>query len=204
MITLPTDEEIQQLHEKYAPSREAYDLVFTHCQIVWEIADQLIARREPPMIHVGLVKAGCLLHDLGVYRLYDAKGLIDHKNYIKHGILGYELLKSEGFSEDICRFASCHTGVGLTRDDIHVQKLPLPVADYLAETPEERLLMYADKFHSKTDPPRFMSFGAYSDYVKRFGEDKVTKFKMLAEEFGEPDLAPFAEDYGYFLQLRAS
>ncbi len=37
------------------------------------------------------------------------------------------------------------------------QNLPVPPADYLAETPEERLVMYADKFHSKSHPGRFLS-----------------------------------------------
>lgn len=51
----------------------------------------------------------------------------------------------------------CHTGVGLTKEDVLVQGLPLPPADYVAITPEERLVMYADKFHSKTTPPTFVS-----------------------------------------------
>lgn len=42
------------------------------------------------------------------------------------------------------------------------QNLPVPPADYLAETAEERLVMYADKFHSKSRPTRFLSPDAYA------------------------------------------
>lgn len=69
MNTLPTYEEILALHKKYSPSEVAFDLVFTHCQIVRELAEQLISKLGVP-VNSELVKAGCLLHDIGVYRLY--------------------------------------------------------------------------------------------------------------------------------------
>jgi hypothetical protein len=49
------------------------------------------------------VRAGRLLHDIGVYRLYDAAGKLDHANYIRHGFLGYGLLAEEGFPEAVGR-----------------------------------------------------------------------------------------------------
>ena len=153
-MRIPTDDEILGLHEKHAPTAEALDLVYTHCVIVCGIAEQLHSRLSAGQeIDIDLARAGALLHDVGVYRLYDNAGNLDGGNYIRHGILGYELLQEEGLPEAICRFASHHTGVGLTRDDVIAQRLPLPPADYLAETGEERLVMYADKFHSKKTPP---------------------------------------------------
>jgi uncharacterized protein len=106
-------------------------------------------------------------------------------------LLGHEILAEEGFPEAICRFCSCHTGVGLTRGDIEEQNLPLPVADYVAESPEERLVMYADKFHSKSDPPRLLTADDYAGVVRHFGEGKVTAFRAMVETYGEPDLEPF-------------
>jgi uncharacterized protein len=195
-MRVPTDAEIQALHERYAPTAAARDSVYTHCVIVAGIAGQLHDRSGLGG-DIALVRAGCLLHDVGVYRLYDADGVLDHANYIRHGILGYELLREQGFPEVICRFASHHTGVGLTRDDVIRQELPLPPCDYLAETAEERLVMYADKFHSKSTPPALWSADAYAARVRRFGADKVTAFEALRAEFGEPDLAPFSRAYGH-------
>ena len=88
----------------------------------------------------------------------------------------------------MCRFCSHHTGVGVTKDDVLRQGLPIPPADYLAVTREERLVMYADKFHSKSRPSAFLSPDAYAAHVRRFGEEKVTAFAALRAEFGDPDL----------------
>lgn len=192
---MPTYDEIVALHNKHAPSQAAFNLVFTHCQIVCELAEQLIKKSHLP-VNTELVKAGCLLHDIGVYRLYLPNGEIDHVNYIKHGIEGYALLKEEGFDEQFCRFASCHTGVGLTKQEIEEEGLPIPPADYFAETLEEQLIMYADKFHTKTTPPKFMTADTYAEKLKKFGEEKVEQFRCFQKEFGTPELELLAEKYG--------
>jgi uncharacterized protein len=75
------------------------------------------------------------------------------------------------------------------------QKLQLPLADYTARTIEERLVMYADKFHSKTEPPQLNSVQWYSQHIGRFGMQKVGEFDALVREFGEPDLVLLAAKY---------
>jgi uncharacterized protein len=197
-MRIPTDKEILVLHEKHAPTPGAFDLVYTHCVIVCAIAQQLCARLGPGLVvDIDLARAGSLLHDIGVYRLYDGAGDLDHSNYIRHGLLGYELLRDEGLPEAISRFASHHTGVGISREDVLAQQLPIPPADYLAETGEERLVMYADKFHSKTTPPVFRTASACAARLRRFGEDKVAAFQAMRDTFGEPDLAALSETYGH-------
>jgi len=210
-MRVPADEEILALHEKHAPTRAAFDVVYTHCQIVCAIAEQLLASTglgagpwsEPRsgswigQVDVGLVRAGCLLHDIGVYTLYDDTGRLDEASYIRHGVLGHELLAAAGLPAGVCRFASCHTGVGITREDVVRQHLPLPEADYVAETPEELVVMYADKFHSKSDPPKFLTPEAYAASVRRFGEEKVTAFKSMRARLGDPDLEPLSSVYGH-------
>jgi len=201
-MRVPVDEEILALHEKHAPSAAARDSVYTHCVIVCGIAEQLHDRSGRGG-DSRLVRVGCLLHDVGVYRLYDDAGQLDHRSYIRHGVLGYDLLREEGLPEVICRFASHHTGTGLSREDVLRQELPLPPADYLAETPEEVLVMYADKFHSKTSPPALLTAGAYAASVRRFGADKVAAFEAMRARFGDPDLAPFASAYGHRIVTRS-
>jgi uncharacterized protein len=197
-MLVPGDKEILALHEKHAPSQGAFDLVHTHCVIVCGIAEQLL-RHPDSGLDAELVRAGSLLHDIGVYRLYDADGKLDDSEYVRHGLLGHELLAEEGFPQTVCRFASCHTGVGLSREDVRRQRLPLPAADYLAVSAEEQLVMYADKFHSKTDPPVFLTAGSYAASIRQFGEDKAAVFGSLRERFGEPDLTPFMDEYGHAL-----
>jgi uncharacterized protein len=59
--------------------------------------------------------------------------------------------------------------------------------------------MYADKFHSKTTPPVFVTAASYVSNVRRFGEDKVPLFASMVDWFGEPDLTPLVNDYGHGL-----
>jgi uncharacterized protein len=195
-VEIPTDAEIRALHERCAPAPEAFASVYTHCEIVCRIAEQILSRTGA-VVDVALVRAGCLLHDIGVYRLYSPAGVLDHANYVRHGLLGHEMLREAGLSEVLCRFCSCHTGVGITRADITRQRLPLPPADYVAETAEERLVMYADKFHSKKTPPVFNSAAAYSRTVRRFGAGKAAAFAAMVDRYGEPDLTSLAGEYGH-------
>ncbi|WP_433303197.1 HD domain-containing protein [Actinoplanes sp. CA-030573] len=189
-MRIPADDEIWALHERFAPTAEALELVRTHCEIVAGIAAQLIG----PGLDAALVRAGCLLHDIGVYRLGRGDA------YIRHGILGHELLRDLGYPEELCRFCSCHTGVGITRADIERQRLPLPPADYVPRTGEERLVMYADKFHSKTTPPAFLTAATYRAEVGRFGADKAAAFAAMTEEYGEPDLTAPAAVSGHIIR----
>jgi uncharacterized protein len=197
-MRIPTEAETLALHERHAPTPQALDLVWTHCQIVAAVAAQLLARSASGFgADPAMVRAGCLLHDIGVYRLYDKAGNLDYARYIRHGVLGHELLAGEGYPETLCRFASHHTGVGLTAQDVLRQELPLPPGDYRAGTPEETVVMYADKFHTKTSPPAFLTGAAYAASVARFGPDKETAFAAMRAALGEPDLGPLASVWGH-------
>jgi uncharacterized protein len=195
-LRLPSDREIRRLHERCAPTAEAFELVYTHCEIVCRIAEQLLGDRDHD-VDIELVRAGCLLHDVGVYRLFSLDGTLAHRGYVRHGVLGHELLHELGYPDQLCRFCSCHTGMGITRADIATQRLPLPLGDYVAETVEELLVMYGDKFHSKRNPPTFVSAATYGRHVRRFGPGKADRFASLVTRFGEPDLQPLAAEYGH-------
>lgn len=186
-MEIPTDAEIRALHREYAPSREAFEILHEHCRLVCSLAEQYFGRLD---LDTDLVRAGALLHDIGVYRL-------ESSAYIRHGVLGHSLLAELGFPVEICRFASCHTGVGITREDVVRQSLPIPVDDYVPRTPEEELVLFADKFHSKRTPPVFLSGDTYAAEVARFGADKVLRFGALRERYGDPSLGALSEATGY-------
>lgn len=199
-MPIPDEAELVGLHERLAPHPAALDLVLTHCRIVSRVAEQLaegLAARDGRAVDLDLVRAGCLVHDVGVYRLYRPDGHLDHASYVRHGVLGHELLRDLGHPEVLCRFASRHTGVGLTREDVVAQRLPIPVDDYTPRSVEEQLVAYADTFHSKTDPPTFVSPDTYARRIARFGSDKVDRFAVLRGRFGEPDLAALSARYGH-------
>ncbi|MFF9474133.1 HD domain-containing protein [Streptomyces roseolus] len=195
-MEIPSYDEIRALHRKHAPSDAAFELVFTHCEIVASLAEQFLSRHGRG-VDADLVRAGCLLHDIGVYRLYDSAGRLDGASYVTHGVLGHRLLAAEGLPETLCRFCSCHTGVGLTQEDVLTQGLPIPPADYVPVTPEERMVMYADKFHSKSTPPRFVSPDTFEARIARFGPEKVTTFQALRRQYGDPELDALAAAHGH-------
>jgi len=184
-MRIPTDAEIETLHRDHAPTRDAFESVYEHCRIVCRLAEQFLPTLD---VNRELVRAGALLHDIGVYRLYTASGVLDTTEYVRHGLLGHELLADLGFPEAISRFCSRHTGVGITRDDVLRQALPIPAADYVPESREEEVVMYADKFHSKRTPPVFVSGASYEVAVRRWGEDKALAFAALRRRYGDPEL----------------
>ncbi len=57
--------------------------------------------------------------------------------------------------------------------------------------------MYADKFHSKSTPPAFVTADSYASYIGRYGEDKVSIFNSMCKTFGVPDLGPFVRAHGH-------
>ncbi|MEX2008026.1 MAG: HD domain-containing protein [Candidatus Spechtbacterales bacterium] len=183
---------LRDMHEKYAPNEQVLKRVYTHSVIVRDIAEQLMERYGGELDHE-LVRVGCMLHDIGVYQVFaKPEGQVP---YIRHGVLGYEILKREGMPEEVCRFASHHIGVGLTREDIIAQKLPLPPQDYIPETTEERLVSYADMFHSKHQPPQFNSIEFLKQQFAQFGEEHVPKVEVFVETFGLPDLEVLSHKY---------
>lgn len=198
---LPTDQQIKNLHQKYAKTDADLTLIYTHCQIIEAIAMQLLDKNPIKDIDRNLVHVGCLLHDIGAYDVLEDGEFVQG---VRHGIIGENILKSEGFSETIWRFASHHTGVGLTKKDVLDQKLPIPVADYTARTIEEKLVMYADKFHSKSNPPSeapyFCSFDWFHNSVQKFGADKAAKFDTLAKLFGKPDLVALSKQFKHAIK----
>ncbi len=198
-MTLPSRDAIEQLHRKYATTDDVFEIIYTHCLIVEEIA-LWVAETKGLRVDKNLLSIGALLHDIGVYRFYDKQGTETPDNYLRHGIYGYEILKTEGFDEVICRFGSHHTGVGITKAEIIANKLPLPHEDFMAETDEELLVMYADKFHSKDIPPCFNTVNWYADHVAKFGDEKRRAFVAMVNRYSAPDLGALSQKYGHIVR----
>lgn len=185
---LPSSTAIEFLHRKYAPNQDIFVTVFRHGEIVWSIAEQLINSKKL-VVDRDLVRVGAMLHDIGYYVLRP------NEEPIRHGIRGAKLLKDEGYPVEICRFAACHIGVGLTRDDIVRDALPLPPHNFVARTTEERLVMYADNFHSKF-AEQFDSYDAARAKMFKIASEKADQLDALAQEFGRPNLHALSQHFG--------
>lgn len=155
----------------------------------------------PRLIDERLVTIGGLLHDIGTYKVLKHDGTDGEplkfagKEYIRHGLLGYEYLLENGVDEEIAQFARNHTGVGLTRDDVIRQELPLPPADYVPVNLEQETVMVADKYNSKSLPAKFVTAESYTKRAARFGEENKRRWLELLDQYGVVDVRPLAKEY---------
>jgi uncharacterized protein len=83
-------------------------------------------------VDIGLVKTGAMLHDIGRCRT----------NSIDHAIVGAEMLKELGFSEDVSNIALRHIGAGIPKEEAKL--LGLPPKDYVPISLEEKIVAHAD------------------------------------------------------------
>ncbi len=179
----------QSIIDRFYPAGSPLrDIYMKHCRSVADLALDIAARCRLPL-DPKEIEAAAMLHDIGIF-LTNAPSIECHGSapYIRHGILGAELLRWLEAGENMARVAELHTGSGLTAAEIVAQDLPLPVRDFLPETLLEKLICYADKFYSKSgsmtrkDPARIRASLASKS------EAAALRFDRLSELFtpGEP------------------
>ncbi|WEV46922.1 HD domain-containing protein [Bifidobacterium sp. ESL0690] len=164
--------------------------------------DGVVGGMVPPrLLDENLAVVGAMLHDIGTYLVLKHDGSdgeklqFDGPNYILHGLRGYDWLLSQGVDESIAQFARNHTGVGLTHEQVVAQGLPLPPADYVPMNLEQEVVMVADKYNSKSIPPRFLTAEAYARKARRFGADNERQWLDLVKKYGVPDIPALAKKF---------
>lgn len=192
------------VHKKYAASELILDLVWTHCNIIADVAINLYQKNnlDPNVYNLGVVVQAALLHDIGVYICDGYEFLTDqpsfNKPYVQHTLAGAMILQKEGFSSDVVQSANVHAGVGLTSDDIQKFGLQLPDGDYVPTTPVQRFITYCAKFHSKA--PKFKTVEDIREGLGKYGKEKQEAFDALVAEYGTPDLDDIKEKYNSWHQ----
>ena len=59
-VRLPSDQEIRTLHEKHSPTSAAFQLVYTHCEIVARVAERLQGVRDLRLGRMGFAPTSSL------------------------------------------------------------------------------------------------------------------------------------------------
>lgn len=131
------------------------------------------------------VREAAMLHDIGIVRCNAPSIFCTGAGpYIRHGMLGAEMLRNEGLPRHalVCER---HTGSGLSADDIIKENLPPPPRDMLPLSVEERVICYADKFFSKS---RRLDEEKPVDKIMAqmaaHGADVASRFADLHAQFG--------------------
>jgi uncharacterized protein len=166
------------LLEKYFIDNAARLIVLEHSRLVAAKALSAAVNLKTRDIDRHFLEEAALLHDIGVCRTASPGiGCHGSEPYIRHGIIGREILESEGFPRHalVCER---HIGVGLTVADIRAQSLPLPEREMAPVTLEEQIICFADLFYSKK--PQSVMVEKTTDKVRenlaRFDVDKVRIF----------------------------
>lgn len=174
----------QTIIDKYYPvGSRLRDIYLIHCRAVADEALSIADHLQLPLDRA-TIETAAMLHDIGIFAT-DAHAIECHgtEPYIRHGIIGRDLLLAEDVSEEVANVAAHHTGTGLTSEEIRRQKLPLPTADYCPRTLLEQLICYADKFYSKSGDMKRKQFENVRNSIARFGEDQLRRFDAMAAIF---------------------
>lgn len=168
----------------YNEESDLFRLLWRHSLQVAE-KSLYIATHISEVVDLEFVYAAALLHDIGIFKTHAPSiYCVGEEQYIKHGIIGAELLRNEGL-EEYARVCERHTGAGLSKAEIIKQGLPLPERDFLPETIEEQIICYADKFYSKSNPDEEKSFCQARRSMEKFGEEQLRRFDAMAMRFVE-------------------
>lgn len=172
------------LAKYYDPSSRAYRILLEHSECVAEMALEIARHHTEWELDLDFIREAALLHDIGIYAT-NAPGIgcTGSEPYIRHGVIGAELLTKEGLPRHalVCER---HTGVGLTLEHILRRDLPLPHREMVPVTLEEQIICFADCFYSKSgDPLAPKSVEQVARSLRKHGEDQVLKFEMWCKLF---------------------
>ena len=167
-------------------------LLVLHSQQVCRKALEIVENSDVEL-DLEVVKKGSMLHDIGIGQCH-APGIFCEggANYIEHGTLGADMLRNYGAAHKLdlevyALICEHHTGSGITAEEVIAQKLPLAVKDYLPVSNEEKLIMLADKFFSKSGDQQEKPFSKVRKSMAKFGEASLQRFDELCRVFGVKD-----------------
>jgi uncharacterized protein len=176
---------ISILQRNFGKNREAFEIVLEHSKMVAAKAVTIARSLSDLIINIDFVEEAALLHDIGI-SLIHAPRISCHGNapYICHGILGRQILETEGLTAHalVCER---HIGVGIGIKDIVQQQLPLPKREMVPVTVEEKIICFADLFYSKK-PGRLHAEKSIEEIKKalqKHGDHKVVIFENWVKEF---------------------
>ena len=171
------------IEKYYTPGTDLYNIFMRHSRDVTRRALQIVDAHPELGADRQFVEEAAMLHDIGIVRC-DAPGICCHgtEPYLRHGMIGAAMMREEGYDRH-ARVCERHTGAGLSLHDITSQDLPLPHQDFLPETPEEKVICYADKFYSKSNLQKVKTQEQAEKSLAKFGQEGLARFKTWEKLF---------------------
>ena len=166
----------------------AFDILLAHSELVAKRAADIARSMGLDRDSMRFIYESAMLHDIGICLTNaPALGCKGEEPYIRHGVLGRQLLEAEGLSlMGHARICETHVGAGLTASEIRESKLPLPIRDMTPETIEEKIVCVADKFYRKNSAGGHieLSLNEVSASVSRYGPGPAGRFGQWLHQLG--------------------
>lgn len=170
------------LQRYYTPGTPLYQVLVDHSR---QVTDRALAIGRRLGADLEFIEEAGMLHDIGIF-LVKAPGIHCHGDepYLRHGVLGRELLEPEFPRHALV--CERHVGTGLYPELIERQGLPLPPRDMRPQSLEEEILCYADKFYSKGSGGE-LDLQTVRDRLSKHGQQGLGQFDSWQSRF-EPEL----------------
>lgn len=163
------------IHKYIPPDSPTYPIYLIHCQLVANKALTIAKRLRLSTKKQSFIEEAAMLHDIGIIRT-NTPDIFCYGDlpYICHLSEGRAILEAEGLSRHAL-VAETHVGVGLTKEQIQAQGLPLPQRDMKPTTIEEEIISFADLFYSKNSEKlwREKSLKKVRENIAKRGNDQL-------------------------------
>ena len=178
---------INILEQYYDRHSTAFEILLAHGSQVAQKALKAAAKVSHLEPDFDFIEQAAMLHDVGIFLTATPQlGCTGTQPYIRHGVLGYDLLMEAGWPL-LALVCERHVGVGISAADVLRFNLPLPERDMLPISIEEQIICYADKFFSKKGNGTLKAQEKNIDQIMRklqkYGQDKVDRFQKWVEMF---------------------
>ncbi len=112
------------------------DYIIQHGLLVMNVSNKMIKelKRAGVDIDEKSILRGAILHDIGRSK----------EHSVRHGFLGGEILKKDGYDRKVIKIVENHVGGGIDRQDC--AKLGIPERDFIPTSLEEKIVCLADKY----------------------------------------------------------
>ncbi|MGD0330262.1 MAG: HD domain-containing protein [Nitrososphaeria archaeon] len=112
------------------------DYIIQHGLLVMNVSDTIVKelKRVGVDIDEKSILRGAILHDIGRSK----------EHSVRHGFLGGEILKKDGYDRKVIKIVENHVGGGIDKQEC--AKLGMPERDFIPTSLEEKIVCLADKY----------------------------------------------------------
>jgi len=177
---------IKIIGKYYEPGSKEFELIIKHGEAVARKALLIASRVKHLNPDLEFIREAAMLHDIGMFKTFAPElGCFGKEHYMKHGVIGKEILEKEGFPRH-AMVCERHIGLGLSAKEIERENFPLELRDMIPITIEEQIISFADIFFSKLNDnlDEEKTVDELRKIYSKFAETKLRRFEEALKKFG--------------------